>query len=142
MSAGNFQNLAGLVGAGSSGLAGLLKGLFSAGGSGASSGLTEAVSSSITFMAGGGDVDPGGAYVVGEHEPEFFSPRTAGTITPASKIGGSSTTTINHIDARGADLGAANRISRALEATHQSAVATAVRANAQRSWRVPQRAKA
>ena len=142
VSAGNFQNLAGLVGAGSSGLAGLLKGLFSAGGSGASSGLTEAVSSSITFMAGGGDVDPGGAYVVGEHEPEFFSPRTAGTITPASKIGGSSTTTINHIDARGADLGAANRISRALEATHQSAVATAVRANAQRSWRVPQRAKA
>jgi hypothetical protein len=141
VSAGNFQNLAGLVGAGSSGLAGLLKGLFSAGGAGASSGLTEAVSSSITFMAGGGDVDPGGAYVVGEHEPEFFSPRTAGTITPASKIGGSSTT-INHIDARGADLGAANRISRALEATHQSAVATAVRANAQRSWRVPQRAKA
>jgi hypothetical protein len=47
-----------------------------------------------------------------------------------------------NIDARGADLGAANRISRALEATHQSAVATAVRANAQRSWRVPQRAKA
>ena len=57
VSAGNFQNLAGLVGAGSSGLAGLLKGLFSAGGSGASSGLTEAVSSSITFMAGGGDAN-------------------------------------------------------------------------------------
>jgi hypothetical protein len=142
VSAGNFQNLAGLVGAGSSGLAGLLKGLFSAGGAGASSGLTEAVSSSITFMAGGGDVDPGGAYVVGEHEPEFFSPRTAGTITPMSKMRGGGDTHNWNIDARGADLGAANRISRALEATHQSAVATAVRANAQRSWRVPQRAKA
>jgi hypothetical protein len=137
----SFSNLPGLIKSGASGFGALLKSLFSSGGSAASDGLSEAVSSSITFMAGGGDVDPGGAYVVGEHEPEFFSPRTAGTITPASKIGGSSTT-INHIDARGADLGAANRISRALEATHQSAVATAVRANAQRSWRVPQRAKA
>jgi hypothetical protein len=141
--AGNFQNLAGVVGAGSSGLAGLLKGLFSSGsGSAASGGLSEAVSSSITFMAGGGDAEPGNIYRVAEAgEGELITPRNASTITPLSKMadGGGDT---YHIDARGADLGAANRISRALESTHQSAVATAVRANAQRSWRVPQRAKA
>jgi hypothetical protein len=87
------------------------------------------------FMAGGGDVDPGQAYVVGEHEPEIFSPGTRGTITPMSKMGGATF----HIDARGADLGAANRISRAIEASHASAVGNAVRANAEHAHRTPQR---
>jgi hypothetical protein len=68
-----------------------------------------------------------------------ITPRNASTITPLSKVPGGGGGDTYHIDARGADLGAANRISRALEATHQSAVTTAVRANAQRSWRVPQR---
>jgi hypothetical protein len=137
--AGNFQNLAGLVKAGSSGLGGLLKGLFSSGSGAGASGLTESVSSSIEFMAGGGDADPGNIYRVAEAgEGELITPRNASTITPLSKVQGGGGDTY-HIDARGADLGAANRISRALEATHQSAVTTAVRANAQRSWRVPQR---
>ena len=136
----NFANLGGLIKSGASGLGGLLKGLFSSGGGAGGSGLTEAVSSSIEFMAGGGDADPGNVYRVAEAgEGELITPRNASTITPLSKVPGGGGGDTYHIDARGADLGAANRISRALEATHQSAVSAAVRANAQRSWRVPQR---
>jgi hypothetical protein len=89
-------------------------------------------------MAEGGDVDPGHGYIVGDGgEPEFFRPRTAGTITPAHKIGGGSYT--YHIDARGADLGAANRTARAIEAAHNAAVRNSVKAQAERTKRTPQR---
>jgi hypothetical protein len=43
-----------------------------------------------------------------------------------------------HIDARGADLGAGNRVSRAIEAAHHAARAAAV-AHADRKSRTPQR---
>lgn len=134
----NFQNLPGIIKNLAGGFAGLGS-LFSAGGGGAAAGgLTEAVTSSISFMAAGGSVDPGGAYIVGDGgEPELFSPRTSGTITPLSKMGGVHNYTI---DARGADLGAGNRVARAIEAAHNSAVATGVRANAERGRRTPQRA--
>jgi hypothetical protein len=36
----------------------------------------------------GGPVWPGGSFLVGEQEPEVFTPKTAGTITPASQAGG------------------------------------------------------
>lgn len=36
----------------------------------------------------GGNVWPGGSFLVGEEEPEVFTPKTAGTITPASQAGG------------------------------------------------------
>jgi TP901 family phage tail tape measure protein len=37
--------------------------------------------------AGGGPVWSGGSYLVGENEPEIFSPKKSGTITPASRAG-------------------------------------------------------
>lgn len=35
------------------------------------------------FLATGGDVTPGKAYVVGENHPEFFLPKQAGTVAPS-----------------------------------------------------------
>jgi hypothetical protein len=46
------------------------------------------------FLAGGGDVTPGKAYVVGEKHPEFFVPGTSGTVAPSLSVGG---TTQHHI---------------------------------------------
>jgi hypothetical protein len=124
--------LGGLVKAGAAGAAGLLGKLFSGGGG-------TAVSSSISYMASGGDVDPGQGYIVGEQGPEFFSPHTAGSITPNHKLGGD--TFEYHIDARGADLGAANRTARAIESAHNAAVRNSVKAQAERTKRTPQRGR-
>ncbi len=44
------------------------------------------------FLAQGGDVTPGKAYVVGEHHPEFFVPNRQGSVVPALKMGGEHTT--------------------------------------------------
>ena len=122
----NGNPLGGLLKKGAHGLSGLLKGLFSSG-----AGAAEP-------MASGGDVYPGQAYIVGDGgEPELFHPRTAGTITPMSKMGGGS---VNyHIDARGAALGVENRIARSIEMAHASAVSNSLRANSERSKRTPQR---
>jgi hypothetical protein len=126
--------LGGLVKSGAGALVGLLGKLFSGGGSSGG----ESVTSSISYMAEGGDVDPGHGYIVGDGgEPEFFRPRTAGTITPAHKMGGGSYT--YHIDARGADLGAANRTARAIEAAHNAAVRNSVKAQSERAKRTPKR---
>ncbi|HEX4381231.1 MAG TPA: phage tail tape measure C-terminal domain-containing protein [Candidatus Acidoferrum sp.] len=38
------------------------------------------------FLAGGGDVTPGKAYVVGEKHPEFFIPRQSGRIAPTLQM--------------------------------------------------------
>jgi hypothetical protein len=46
------------------------------------------------FLAGGGDVQPGRAYMVGEKRPELFVPRSAGTIVPSLKSGDGS---VQHI---------------------------------------------
>jgi len=88
------------------------------------------------FMAGGGDVSPGTAYMVGEDGPEPFVPSQPGTIIPHGSLGGS-TSIAYHIDARGADLGAQNRIARGIEASHRAAVATAIQATAEHAKRVP-----
>jgi hypothetical protein len=40
------------------------------------------------FLAEGGDVTPGKAYVVGEKHPEFFVPRQSGRVTPSLSMGG------------------------------------------------------
>jgi hypothetical protein len=128
-----------------SGLAGIFKtigGFLTGGGAAAGAaggdGLTEAVSSSVKFLATGGDVDPGKGYVVGDGgEPEFFSPKVSGTITPMSKMGGGDH--VYNIDARGAALGVENRIARSIDAAHSSAVSTSVRANHERQSRTPQR---
>jgi hypothetical protein len=91
-------------------------------------------------MASGGDVDPGHSYVVGESGWEVFTPRTAGSITPAGKLGSGGGPTYN-VDARGADFGAANRVSRAIEAAHHAAVTASMAANAERTSRTPQRSR-
>jgi hypothetical protein len=96
----------------------------------------------ISFMARGGDADPGKIYGVAEAgEAELISPKHSSRITPLSKLGGGdSHTHFNYsIDARGADLGAENRVARAIEFAHNSAVSNGVRANAERSKRTPQR---
>jgi len=41
------------------------------------------------FLANGGDVTPGRAYIVGEKHPEFFVPRQAGQVAPALQMGSS-----------------------------------------------------
>ena len=51
------------------------------------------------FLAGGGNVSPGHAYLVGEKIREFLVPKQAGTVTPSLKTGGSQvhqTTTVNY----------------------------------------------
>jgi len=114
-------------------IGGFISKLFSGGGGGGGF-----ASSSIQFMAEGGDVDPGHGYIVGDGgEPEFFKPRTAGTITPMHKMGGNSFT--YHVDARGADLGASGRVEAAIRAAHNSAVVQSVKASEERSKRSPQR---
>jgi hypothetical protein len=48
------------------------------------------------FMAEGGDVTPGRAYVVGEKHPEFFVPRTSGTVSKGL-VGGNQTSIVMHV---------------------------------------------
>jgi hypothetical protein len=89
-------------------------------------------------MAQGGPVTAGRAYnTYDSTEEEVFVPKRDGHIVPASKMGGA----VYNIDARGADLGAHNRISRALEASHAAQPTNAVRAQAERQKRTPQRSK-
>jgi hypothetical protein len=75
--------------------------------------------------AGGGDVNYGQSYLVGEQGPEVFTPTTSGMITPNDAMsslgnGGRSGDTY-HIDARGADAGVEYRVQRALAAVQKKA---------------------
>jgi hypothetical protein len=64
--------------------------------------------------AGGGPVEAGKAYLVGEKRPELFVPRSSGTIVPS--VGGGGAPVFNlSIDARGADPGVELRLHRAVE---------------------------
>jgi hypothetical protein len=38
------------------------------------------------FLAAGGDVTPGKAYVVGERHPEFFVPKASGAVVPSLSV--------------------------------------------------------
>jgi hypothetical protein len=53
--------------------------------------------------AGGGPVQPGRVYEVGELGPELFVPETRGTIMPTGTYGGITFAPSYHVDARGAD---------------------------------------
>ena len=122
--------LGGALKAGGGFLGGLLGKLF---GSGVGSS-----SSSIQFMADGGDTYPGRSYVVGDGgEPEMFTPGVRGTITPFSKMGRGNVT--YNISAPNGQLGVENRIARAMEYTHNSAVSSSVRADSERAKRTPKR---
>jgi hypothetical protein len=94
------------------------------------------------FFAGGGDVASGLDIIVGERGPERFRTPAAGKIIPNHKLGSGDIHFHNQIDARGADLGASNRIARAMEAVHASAIAGGAHASAERARRTPQRSSA
>jgi len=55
--------------------------------------------SGVPGMASGGPVMGGSSYMVGERGPELFTPKSSGTITPNSALGGSNIT----INVQGAD---------------------------------------
>jgi hypothetical protein len=128
---GGLGNLGGAVKGAFGAIGGFFSKLFGGGGG-------ESVSSSIQFMASGGDVYPGNTYGVAEAgEFEIFQPKGPGTITPAHKLG--STTVNYHVDARGAELGVEGRVEAAIRAAHNSAVEQSVKASAERAKRSPQR---
>jgi hypothetical protein len=63
-----------------------------------------AVPQLIGMRAGGGDVQAGGAYIVGERGPELFVPNTSGAIVPNNQVAGGSRTLViapNLIDGHG-----------------------------------------
>jgi hypothetical protein len=91
------------------------------------------------FMAEGGPVSASSAYIVGENGPEVLA-GVSGRVVSNSEMsrtfgGGGGVTFNNNIDARGADLGAHNRIQRGIEMSSRAAAATAVQAMAEREKR-------
>lgn len=116
--------------------------LSSLGSEGASAG-GDAVSSSISYMASGGDVTPGEVYMTGEHGMEPFIPGMTGHImshASAREAFGGGGHTYN-IDARGSTDPYLTRqhVESALKAFHSSSVSMSVRANSERSSRTPSR---
>lgn len=101
-------------GAGAGGLGGIFDGLFSKiesifsslfGGifkffgsifSGLGGGLSS-IFSGLGFLANGGPVTPGRAYIVGEKHPEFFVPRQAGDVVPTLQMGTQQTQVVIHV---------------------------------------------
>ena len=77
---------------GSSGIGGLLKGIFGGFGSGAPKSPVEAP----VLLAGGGPLDANQLAIVGEQGPELFMPSGAGTIIPNNLLGGGGGQTINY----------------------------------------------
>jgi len=77
--------------------------------------------------ANGGDVTAGQTYIINENRksegPEYFTPGVSGTITPASKMGGSSFEQHVTIDARGTDSSVLLRIDSAMKQAKEQAKA-------------------
>jgi hypothetical protein len=127
----------------------IIGGLFK--GSGSPAG---AVSSSVSYgdpvsnpeelggmLADGGDVTAGKSYLIGEQGPEILRAKSNANVmsnTALRQMGGGGGNTYT-IDARGADLGAYNRIARGIEESSRRATATAVQATHERMKRTPQR---
>jgi hypothetical protein len=91
---GNLGNIASMLGLGGATTTGSVIPASSSGslfGSGGIGGFFSGLLGLLPHLAGGGDTQPGRAYVVGEKRPELFVPRTAGTIVPTvpSTKGGS-----------------------------------------------------
>ncbi len=53
------------------------------------------------FLASGGDVTPGKAYVVGEHHPEFFVPRASGHVAPTMRTADAPKTYVSNVHFHG-----------------------------------------
>jgi hypothetical protein len=135
--------LGGMLKSAGGGIAALLGKIFGGGAAAGAGGLSEAVTSSISYMAEGGPISAGAATIVGDAGPELLT-RTSGYITRNSELqrmlGGVGGHTFNtNVDARGAEIGVEHRVRRMVEQAHRSAVATAVRAGHERSMRTPQR---
>jgi|GEM_PF-6692406 len=99
-----------------------------AGGSGGG-GFAGLIGLALGGRASGGDVTPGGTYLVGENGPEILSlgAGSSGYITPNSDLGkGGGDSSHIYIDARGADAGVEQRIHRAMRAYAEVASAHAV----------------
>lgn len=82
------------------------------------------------FMAEGGDVGAGHAYVVGEHGPEFFMPRVHGSIAPQGAGGGAPMVVHNHFNITTPD---ADSFRRSQSAIMSDAYAAAARAKLRNS---------
>lgn len=80
--------------------------------------------------AGGGPVYPGGDYIVGEHGPEWFVPRTAGTIVPNNAMGFGADDTTALLRAQNALLTRQNALLAAAPAATGAAVAGGINAHA------------
>jgi hypothetical protein len=126
---------------------GFLKGFLSGrGDQGGGAGGGESVTSTISYpgMATGGYLSGAQDVIVGEEGPELLH-RTSGYVTSNAELrrglGGGGHTFNTSVDARGAELGVEQRVYRAVEAAHRSAVYTAVRASSERAKRVPQKSR-
>lgn len=53
------------------------------------------------MLAGGGDVTPGNAYIVGEKHPEFFVPDKPGSVVPKLTMGNGPTSNVTHVHFHG-----------------------------------------
>lgn len=120
-----------------------LGGLFGPGGGG---GGTPAVSSSISYMAGGGDMSADKAYIAGENGmPEIISGINAHVTSNSDSrkllAGGGGDTHNYTIDARGTDpVQTEERVRNAIMAAHNSAVSTSQQVSADRVRRTPTKA--
>lgn len=99
--------------------------------------LSNVVASFPGFAGGNDDISPGTTAWIAEDGPELVRFGSRASVTPIndSRLGrGGDSYGDVFVDARGADLGAANRVQAAL---HRQTVATAVRAMHERAHRVP-----
>jgi hypothetical protein len=93
------------------------------------------------FRAGGGPVQGGRAYVVGERGPELMIPGQSGFVVPNNALrrggmgGSSSYAPVYNIDARGADAAAVARLERSLAERDRTESARIAAANRQRDVR-------
>jgi len=76
-------------------------------------------------FATGGEFRAGDTFIAGEQGPELITASAPGRVIPSSEMGGG-TTIINNIDARGADVGVVQRLTRALEVVQRKSVENAV----------------
>jgi hypothetical protein len=96
----------------------LLNSIFGEGGALGGAGFFTSLLGFGGARAMGGPVSPSSAYLVGEHGPEMFVPRTAGTVVPRSSLMPSGGVTINdNRTVNVGDIATASQVARALQAS-------------------------
>lgn len=95
----------------------------------------------VPFFAAGGHMDAGDMGVVGDQGPELWVPDAGGHVVPlggnAVSSGGTQVTVVNHVDARGAQMGFADYLEQRLQQTTETAVKRAVFESEDRRRRRP-----